>query len=666
MSVKKPRFEQNTGSCYSRITTTGMDDQLPGASHYAILIGIDAYPILPLKGCVNDVQKIRECIESKLSFGMSVSVNIRALIAPVTEAPVAETKDWPTYRNVTLALERIVSEAKCGDFVFIHYSGHGTRLMAGFDFSNLSTGDLALVLLKGDKSPEPLLRGPRLAGLLKSMVDKGLVVTVVLDCCFSASVYRTGEPNVRYLPCNEEEASALRLAEPDESPPDLDINYTERDATMRDNWLINPDGYAILAACGPHEKAKGGSEINQNEEPYGALSYFLYRALSDYGFGKTHEHIHRHLCAKFWESCVPQHPVTYGNKDQGFFGQPDPDYDTKSFCIVEHDGSLQLLAGQAHGFQDGDRLAISPPGHLGRTSAIARIVRARPLTSELGLLDNTHHVQTGFIAKPLSCSYLSKFKIQLALNLPQYAEWLTALEKRSLGTQSSSSHVQELQVVLNENNEYEILDSCGQKIINLPTMPRDETDANHVCAVLEHLARFNMVRSLTNQIPTKLFQDSFNVQITSDDGRSFDPGEHIEVQHNSMIKATIENTGHTVLYCYMYDLGPLWRVKGMLRGTYEPVPPQKYPRNGDQEFSGWLDRKIRLKVPMVMQEHGSCEDVIKVIVTSQPASFESLEQPNLGELVDETNTGDRIFDPSSLVQEDWVALNFYIRTSIKR
>ena len=35
-------------------------------SHYAILIGINAYPDKPLKSCVRDVQKIKECLESKL------------------------------------------------------------------------------------------------------------------------------------------------------------------------------------------------------------------------------------------------------------------------------------------------------------------------------------------------------------------------------------------------------------------------------------------------------------------------------------------------------------------------------------------------------------------------------------------------------------------------
>src|SRR6185312_10263341 len=66
----------------------------------------------------------------------------------------------------------------------LHPLGHGVRLDPCYELSNKSTGDLALALLDWDSSRARLLPGPRLAGLLKS--DKALVITLVLDCCFSA------------------------------------------------------------------------------------------------------------------------------------------------------------------------------------------------------------------------------------------------------------------------------------------------------------------------------------------------------------------------------------------------------------------------------------------------------------------------------------------------
>ncbi len=172
-------------------------------THYAILIGIDAYPKNPLGSCVQDVQKIKKCLEGKVQ-----SLAIRTLTASSGDSPLERLESWPTCHNVISALEAATSRAKPGDFIYIHYSGHGTRLKPYFDRSNQATGDLALVLLGGDPSREMCLQGAVLAHRLKAMVDKGLVVTVVLDCCFSASVYRSAIPDVRYLPCDSMEASA--------------------------------------------------------------------------------------------------------------------------------------------------------------------------------------------------------------------------------------------------------------------------------------------------------------------------------------------------------------------------------------------------------------------------------------------------------------------------
>ena len=374
-----------------------MDDQQTIPTHYAILIGIDAYPSRPLKSCVRDVQKIKECLESKLP-----SVDIQTLTASGGNTPLEHPESWPTCHNVTSVLEMVTSRAQPGNFIYIHYSGHGTRLEPCYELSSQSTGDLALVLLDEDSSRERLLPGPRLAGLLKSMVDKALVITLVLDCCFSASVYRNGDPNVRYLSCGR--IGPLTYPPiPENDLADRNTRSTSRDASMRDNWLLEPDRYTILAACGPHEKAKGGSEASEKGERYGALSYFIFKALSDHGLGRRYKDIHRHLCAKFWESCQLQHPVLYGNKDQAFFGPVDPYRNARSTSIFERDGHLQLLAGLAHGLRDGDRFKLFPFGPTSDRDAegdfIAKVTHLWPLTSELELLGTPSSLQTGLSPK---------------------------------------------------------------------------------------------------------------------------------------------------------------------------------------------------------------------------------------------------------------------------
>lgn len=161
------------------------------ATYYAILIGINAYPESPLKGCVRDVQEIKKYLEA-----MPNPVHIQMFTASPTDdsnssRPIEDLELWPTHDNVTSSLKKITSSAKPGDFVYIHYSGHGTTVKPSGEFSNRSTGDLALVLLEVANGTDiRYLRGLELAYLLRDMVAKNLIVTLVLDCCFSGSVVR--------------------------------------------------------------------------------------------------------------------------------------------------------------------------------------------------------------------------------------------------------------------------------------------------------------------------------------------------------------------------------------------------------------------------------------------------------------------------------------------
>jgi hypothetical protein len=169
-----------------------------------------------------------------------------------------------------------------------------------------------------------------------------------------------------------------------------------------------------------------------------------------------------------------------------------------------------------------------------------------------------------------------------------------------------------------------------------------------------------MAKDLINQTPTSAFRKSFDIQIIVD-RTPFCPGIQIEVRHNSIVEVSIENRGDKALYAHMYNLDSCWRVKGMLYATYETIPPRKDPRNGDLPFLGRFSKKIRMTVSPMMKEHGSCEDIIKIFVTSQPTSFDLLELPNVDGLVD-TIAGERGGYPNSQVPEDWVALSFPIRT----
>ena len=151
-------------------------------ARYVILIGINDCPDNPPRGCVRDVQEVKKYLEK-----MPSPVHIKTLTASLTKdscSPSAvDAGLWPTYDNVTSTFKTTTSLAKPGDFVYIHYSGHGT--------SDEHTKGLALVLPETTgKTAVLYLKGLELAYLLGDMVEKKVTVTLVLDCCFSGNVVR--------------------------------------------------------------------------------------------------------------------------------------------------------------------------------------------------------------------------------------------------------------------------------------------------------------------------------------------------------------------------------------------------------------------------------------------------------------------------------------------
>jgi hypothetical protein len=643
-------------------------DQWSQVAYYAILIGIDTYQEKPLQGSVRDVQKVKQFLE-----GLPEPVQIHLLTSTKSEDPASSTPTqnstaWPTYKNVTSAIEQVTLKANAGDYVYIHFSGHGTRGAPQSQFSNHSTGDLALVLL--DKTPKNNVRylwGPTLAIALKAMVDKGLVVNLVLDCCFSASVFRRKDPAVRFLPFD--------ASIDDEIVTDLTIDLGDgstqpagsaaRDVSMLPNWLINPDGYAIITACGPNEEAR---EIEgPDKQIHGALSHLLLEVMEHTSLQQSHGELFNQLCAKFQLFNVRQHPVFYGNKHQRFFQHPSLRGDGAQLRAVSDEASgIHLEAGQAHGVCIGDQFLLSPLSSvIGGIPRRAVIARAGDLTSDLDIIDNTTLIETdrmGWTAKPHTKLLLQRYAVRLASSISRREEWVQFLEDRSLLVVGSETPQIAFHLSLSSAEEYQIYNKIGQRIVNLPAMRQDQIGMYQVCDIIQHLANFELVRAMKNASPSAQFQQSFSVHIISGE-RVFDELDPIEVNHEDRVHLRVENKGNRDLYVFVYYLGSRWQVENVLRGTYEVVPPL----SRDLGFTGLLMKKIVMKVPaeMVEKGHDYCEDIIKVFVTSRATSFDMIELPKLGttRVVAKDLKIER--GRSGKEAEDWMASDFSVRTNLK-
>lgn len=647
----------NLTLCLSKLESAPrMDAQLNTPAYHAILIGIDAYPLRPLRGAVRDVRRIEEYLRDTLPEMSIAKFTASNGSSAESIVPIEDPQLLPTHENIRSAFDRVINQASGGDFVYIHFSGHGTRETPNYHSYNQSSGDLALVVLTGNnEDPVTYLWGLNLAYSVLDMVKKDLVVTLVLDCCFSGSVYRRGEPRIRFLPFD-----SLIAARAPSDYGDCDVEIIaprNRDTSMLPNWLVDPSKYAVLVACGPHDFSP---EIEVDGRVHGLLSYFLLQTLKDGGgLRQSLKDVYGCLRAGLRISERRRYPILYGNKEQGFFGHPSSAMTAGGIPLSRKaDGIFEMPIGRAHGVSQGDGFAIKSLGHTVCTSqavvAVGKATSVTAFTSDLSLqiIPPFMHSTGRWQAISISQLTFQKFPIKLASDLPGRDDWVMELECQSLHVlKDAPEGLYSLEVTLNERQEYEVRLDAGRKRANLPLMPVIETSIHQMCSVLKHLALFHLVEDLGKDTPTSIFRDCFRIRMHRD-GACFGPDSPIEAENGSKLELVIENQGVTKLYVAIFNLGPEWQVNNITRATYEEILASQ----------GLFRTFLSVSIPETMKQEGhrSCNDIIKVFVTSHPISFDYLELPKLGEAV-KPKQAKRLGSTPDGIAEHFVAVNFYLR-----
>jgi len=158
----------------------------------ALLVGINDYPgtFNDLMGCVNDVQNMCGALTSYFGFAKE---NINILI----------DRDATTF-NILKALEMLVYEAKPGDFLVFHYSGHGSQVP---DTNGDEKDRLDEIICPCDLDwRSKVIRDDDLSKVFEP-VPAGVHIEVILDSCHSGTGLRTAGGaycRQRFLPMPEE------------------------------------------------------------------------------------------------------------------------------------------------------------------------------------------------------------------------------------------------------------------------------------------------------------------------------------------------------------------------------------------------------------------------------------------------------------------------------
>eukprot|EP00538_Stauroneis_constricta_P013629 CAMPEP_0119552190 /NCGR_PEP_ID=MMETSP1352-20130426/5255_1 /TAXON_ID=265584 /ORGANISM="Stauroneis constricta, Strain CCMP1120" /LENGTH=317 /DNA_ID=CAMNT_0007598383 /DNA_START=66 /DNA_END=1019 /DNA_ORIENTATION=+ len=144
----------------------------------AVMIGINYVGHDPgeLRGCHNDVMNMKKYIMDVHGFEED---NIVILMDD------GENTE-PSHDNILEAYKKIISESESGDAVFLHYSGHGTKLRDD-DWGEEEDGfDEALVPL--DFHDNGMIRDDDLYKILIEDLPEGVHLVSLMDCCHSGTI----------------------------------------------------------------------------------------------------------------------------------------------------------------------------------------------------------------------------------------------------------------------------------------------------------------------------------------------------------------------------------------------------------------------------------------------------------------------------------------------
>lgn len=669
-------------------------DGVPGK--WALLIGVDYYehpenpgqPIATprydgrgnkiqyktLSGCVNDVLAVEQYLVDAINVDPK---HITKLLAPspgqkhLSELLVDSYRD-ASYENIVDAL-KVPRGAKEGDFMYIHFSGHGARTTTVFPElkdDGADAEDEALVpsdITHGGK----YLRDLEIGVLLQAMVDVGLIVTVVLDCCHSGGAIRGDD--------DPELGETRGIPNIYKSDPKVDLPKTIDSIVQfgrQRSWIQAPQGFVVLAACQKLETAK---ETNRSDYTHGVFTYWLLEILRNSPLEISSQALYERIRAKVQDNARKQTPYLVGDRDRFFFSKKlrsrvyalSVRTTSVSTSKAPVDRFVHLSGGKVHGVEDRSEYAILPWGFelskqineddiLGQVQ-VKEVMPAMSLalfTSQYAvrweeIVDGCPAVlQTLPIAKKSTVHLVTPDK-NLRANFKINWDQLNG-DRTWLSLDGEENSRPSFIISIDDSGDFKICDRSDNLTAAMENAlrPLPVANADSMRALirrLEHLARFRMTRELANpgvRLGTSSGLISIKVDTVSEgqsvSGQWFPPAEIgecvpgiYEVPEKTIFRITIKNQSGRPLGCVVLDCGAEIGIDHVFpRGE-----PYHILKPGDHEDAlFWMEIASQMRVSA--QGGIPIVDTLKVFVFDPPTDIDSLRLPGLSEMEDGRRGGD--------------------------
>ncbi|MCC6305990.1 MAG: caspase family protein [Rhodobacteraceae bacterium] len=368
------------------------------AENRALIVGVSEYPNLEerfwLKGPENDARLIAEYLTSAAPVPFAPG-NVIVL------ADGVEGGAEPTLAAIRAAFARLVAEVRPGDFVYVHFSGHGSQapeLVAGSELNGLDQIFLPRDVGKWDKAVgavENALVDDEVGAFVAALRARGADVWVVFDSCHSATATRGVEDEE----VRAREVLPAALGIPEEA---LEVATSRSIGDAVGAALDDPRARAE-APVGGAELAPGagggageGSLIAffaaQTTEvtpemrmppgrperiAHGVFTYTLFEVLAEYP-GITYAQLAQEVLRRYAvRNLARTTPIFEGDLDGQVFGA-DGGGRVAQWPASREGEALTIPAGTLHGIGEGTILAILPSAADGLEAALgyAEVTRA--------------------------------------------------------------------------------------------------------------------------------------------------------------------------------------------------------------------------------------------------------------------------------------------------
>ena len=255
----------------------------------ALLVGINDYQrIGDLNGCINDITNVRSILKTYLGFE---NRNIRVLV-----------DRRASKKNIIFRLEKMVKQAKSGDFLFFHFSGHGSQIR---DRNNDELEDhMDELICPYDMNwDDGFITDDILYGIFKEL-KPDIFLEVVLDCCHSGTGLRDIE-----LPRPDEHTS-MTLSRFLPPPMDILCRYEGEDNRLSPTHSFTGadwrESNKILWAGCRSDQTSADAYINGSYN--GAFSYYFCKHLRDSQGKISRDELHTRIQASLTHNKYFQTP----------------------------------------------------------------------------------------------------------------------------------------------------------------------------------------------------------------------------------------------------------------------------------------------------------------------------------------------------------------------